>query len=380
MSSACVLMGALLVLLAPPLAAAESTPAAPGVAISIDNLVRAADGLGFVTGRAVGHKGALSRFDIAFLIDVSGSTADASGSDIDGDGKRGGGILGLGRASLGDSVLAAELAAVRALLRRFDPRNTRVALVTFSGGTQRGADNASIEVELTSQFVRVRNGLKDILSAGPGGATDMRAGLRMARVELRRSNPSVSGPRQAIVVLLTDGEPMVPREDPEVSTQRAIQMAGRLARNGITVHTYAIGRKATRRPRAAVEIARRTGGVFTAVEDPAKLESMLGEMPLNRIEALRVRNLTTGSAAVQQLLKPDGRYSALVPLGDGANTIESWARSETGAEARATHTLDANGLRLAPEDQAALRLLLGRNARDSRDRQRELEIGSDEAE
>ena len=87
----------------------------------------------FVAGRAQARERALQRFDIAVVIDTSGSTVGFSGADIDGDGQRGQGYLPRNNFDPADSILAAEVAAARRLLDQVDRRLTRVAVITFSG-------------------------------------------------------------------------------------------------------------------------------------------------------------------------------------------------------------------------------------------------------
>jgi hypothetical protein len=310
---------------------------------------RKAGRLGFVTGRALAHSGSMKLFDVVFLIDVSGSTADSSGVDIDGDGRvSGGGGLKLGPIRLGgsggkgsgDSILAAEVAAVRSLLDTFDPRTTRVGVVTFSGSPNASSDHAWVEVPLTSEYRKVRSGLEEILLAGAEGGTNMYAGLRLAGMELGGGRSAESTKRagsQRHIVLLTDGFPTLPgrprprgERSPEAE-DRAIAMAQRLGKKGVRVHTFAIGREAAERPRAAVECAEASGGGFTAVEDPGDLGKLLGEVQFASIEELRIRNLTSGLEAVDQLHNADGSYAALVPVQEGLNTIEVVARSTDGS-------------------------------------------------
>jgi len=324
------------------------------VFLTIDSVSLATPGrkverLGFVSGRALAHSGSMKLFDVMFLIDVSGSTADSSGVDIDGDGRvSGGGGLKLGPIRLGgssgkgggDSVLAAEVAAVGSLLDSFDPRTTRVGIVTFSGSQNASSDHAWVEVPLTPEYRRVRSGLEQVLLAGAEGGTNMYAGLRLAGIELGGGRSAESTRRagsQRHIVLLTDGFPTLPgrptrggERSPE-SEDRAIAIAQRLGKKGVRVHTFAIGKEAAERPRAAVEVAEASGGGFTAVRDPGDLGKLLGEVKFASIEELRIRNRTSGLEAVDQLHNADGTYAALVPVQEGLNTIEVMAQSTDGS-------------------------------------------------
>jgi len=362
----------------PVLLAAQTALAGLTLTVETTSLARppgASDGLGFVTGKAIAHQGELERFDIVFLLDISGSTKKKSGADIDGDGSKRG---------PGDSILAAEVASVSALLDQMDPRNVRVGVVAFSGGAQKGGDQAWVEVEMTRDFDRAREGLNELLLLGPSGATNMQAGLRIARLEVRKRDRKATGRRAARhVVLLTDGFPEVPFESPKKSENRAIRLAKKMGQEKIRVHTFAIGPKATGNPRAAVQIAKRSGGKFVAVEQPSELESFVSAIDFSRIEEIQLRNLTTGQAASQQTHDPDGTYSGLVPVRAGVNQIEIYARSSDGSEQRETLSLAFESAPLDAREEAAVARLLELDAiaaaRERDRRKRELEIETEDA-
>ena len=307
---------------------------APGM-VAVDS-----SGMAFVSGLAYAHAGDLPKFDIVFVLDVSGSTAAPSGADVDGDGKvtrRAGGLLGLGGEENPDSILAAEVAAVRTLLSQLDSRTTRVGVVIFSGDEDYRTPDAFVEVELTRDYREVERGLDGILLDGPNGRTNMHAGILRATVELLGSRSAVSRRRdgaQRIMMFLTDGIPTLPdRFSTRANTDRAIDVASKAARCGVHIHTFAIGREATREPRAPLEIARVTGGVFSPVADPRDLQAAIEGASFSEISELRIRNATTSAAASYQLRNPDGTYSALVPMQTGRNVIEVFARSTDGLEA-----------------------------------------------
>ena len=78
-------------------------------------------------------------FDVMLVLDVSGSTAYPSGADVDGDGEVGAqafaplGATDHRNTDPGDSILAAEVQASRALVDNLDPERVRVGVVSFSG-------------------------------------------------------------------------------------------------------------------------------------------------------------------------------------------------------------------------------------------------------
>ena len=94
----------------------------------------------YVAGRALALQGDMRQFDVMIVIDTSRSTIDMTGADINGNGVVGtphlgtvGSMFSLGSTDSGDSILAAEIAAARQVVRGLDPRTTRLGLVTFAG-------------------------------------------------------------------------------------------------------------------------------------------------------------------------------------------------------------------------------------------------------
>ncbi|HEX2486780.1 MAG TPA: vWA domain-containing protein [Myxococcota bacterium] len=303
---------------------------------------------GFVAGRALAVLGEFSRFDVVLVLDTSGSTSDMTGVDVNGNGITGErGISGLFRGQdAGDSVLAAEVAAARQLLQSLDPRVARVGLVSFSGSPSappgtivigaRDGPPAVTEVPLTSDYARVERGLDAILSRGPYGGTHMAAGLDQAVIELLGLRGGLSQPdadATRIVLYLTDGLPTLPVDaalGPNV--QAAVRAAERARKAGVRVHTFALGAEALSGPIAPVEMAERTGGLFTPVREPGDIGRVIEEVNLANIEELSVRNATTGKDADELTLGPDGSFRALVPLAPGKNRIEVTARASDGSQ------------------------------------------------
>jgi len=319
-------------------------------------LVDSAAGV-FLAGRALAQRGDVPRFDVALVLDTSGSTAQATGIDVNGNGVVGAsGIRGLFRQGddPGDSILAAEVAAALRLLERFDPRNVRVALVSFSGVPASGSSGGILvigpgpmppsvtETPLTGNFGEVRRALLRVLQRGPYGGTHMAAGLDQATIELLGLRGSLSEPdadAQKVVVFLTDGLPSLPTGYESYDVRACLRAAERARRAGVKVHTFAIGPEALSGPIATVEMAQRTGGNFTPVRNPADIVSMIEGVSLVDLEELRVRNLTTEKDASEVELHLDGGFGALVDLAPGRNRIEITARSSDGSEARRVVTL-----------------------------------------
>ena len=305
---------------------------------------REASKLGFVSGRAL-TGGAQGTLDVVFALDGSESTAFTSGVDVNGDGKVTGAgdqlrktlgqLVGLGSRAKGgaDSVLAAEVVAVETLLRDLDDRSTRVGVVVFAGGDGGSTDDAWSQAELTSRYAQVRIKLRELLEIyPPGGTANLPAGLRAARLELLEGRPAEDCCPQQRIVLVADGFPKSGRETALATEQRALNLANMLRKDRIRVDVYAVGPLAQARPRAATKVAEYSGGSFVAVERPGDLINVLPEIDFTEIDELRVVNLGSGQRALEQVQYPDGGFSALVPLGEGENEIEVYARASNGDE------------------------------------------------
>jgi len=334
----------------------------------------------FVAGRALALLGEFRRFDVILVLDTSGSTSEASGADINGNG-----ILGKDRWGIlnstdpGDSVLAAEIAAAQQIVRGLDPRNTRVGIITFAGHSENIRDPygrggtiviggspgaaAITEEALTTDFARVEKALRHVMERGPSGGTNMGAGLRQAIRELKGFRGGLSTPdpeSEKVVLFFTDGEPTAPYDPGDIrsNTRSVLRAAEAAARAQIRIHSFAIGSKALKRPVAAVEMASRTGGYFTPVREPGDLKEVIESVSFANIEAIEVVNLTTGEAATELRIQADGSYGALVPVRTGLNRIRVLARasdgSETTAEISVGHAKGVKPVRL-PRELVALR-------------------------
>jgi hypothetical protein len=342
---------ALLLLLASPAAADEErarllleleTPV-PGAVIGDPQ------GLAFVAGKAIALYGEYQTFDIVFVIDTSQSTDEPAGSDIDGDGKVGqtrGGVIGgifgrvlpLPQTDRGDSVLAAEVQAVRTLLGQLDPRTTRVGIVTFAGDSDPITLDAYTEAPLTADYEKVGDALDGILRRGPQGMTNMVAGLNLAVIELLGTQSAYSTPREdarRIVMFLTDGQPTLPIANANLQNAKmTIEHATRARKFDIRVDSYALGPEALGEPLVTVEMALVTGGVFTPVVRPADLRTVFEEITFSDIEKFELVNRTNGAQPGQLVRNADGSFSALLELEEGRNVLEVYARSTDGSEGR----------------------------------------------
>jgi hypothetical protein len=303
-------------------------------------------GTAFVAGRALALFGEYQTFDIMFVIDTSDSTAAPSGFDVDGDGtigeRRGekflsilGRVLPLPNSDQGDSILAAEVAGMRALL---DQRTTRVGLVAFSGDNDALTPDAETIVPLTTDFEKVESGLNSVFRQGPHGLTNMVSAVSLATIELLGTQSAYSSRREGakrVIMFLTDGQPTLPLENSQLQNAKmAIQQAVRAAKLDVRIDTFAIGEDALSEPVVVVEMARVSQGVFTPVRDPKDVRAIFEDVNFSDIETLELKNKTTGAAASQLISNADGSFSALVDMKEGENTIEAFARSTDGTEGR----------------------------------------------
>jgi hypothetical protein len=352
--------------------------------------------LAFVAGKALALYGEHQTFDIVFAIDTSESTSASSGADIDGDGEVGkqrggkwlsvlGSVFPVPLTDRDDSVLAAEVAAAFTLLRQLDPRATRVGVVAFSGDNDPMTPDAYTEVPLTTRYELVEKGLVALRERGPAGMTNMVAGVTTAIAELLGTEHAYSEKREGarrIVLFLTDGYPTLPFEQSRrLNARAAIERARKARRAKIRIDTFAIGEEALDEPISVVEMARVTDGVFTPVRDPSNLEAVFEEVSFAEIETLEIRNRTNGQLATYVIRNADGSFSALVPMAKGKNTLEVFARSTDGSEARRTVEVrflpDGNVQPLSPRLLAQRNRLLENRLADLQRRSVEIEEDRD---
>jgi hypothetical protein len=336
------------------------------VRVSIDSpatgeLVKSKVNLAAIRGSAQAGNGQPLDFDVMLTLDVSHSTRQPSGSDVDGDGEVGFNPLeelvapgtyppDVVCSDPEDTILAAELRAAELLLEVLKPGRTRVGVISFSGevdpetGRRKRFDqkDAVLQVPLTDDFEQVRRALRRIEAEGSFGATNFSAAVQLSVQELAGLSGARSHPRpyaKKVVLFLTDGVPTFPfglgnSADPE-DTEAAIN-AARLARKaGVVINTYALGRHALSEPVAATEMARITVGTYTAARNPGDITSFLQGVTFANVEDVVITNLTTREVSYDVNLSPDGSFSGFVPVSEGANVVQVTALASDGAESSA---------------------------------------------
>jgi hypothetical protein len=256
--------------------------------------------------------------DVAIALDVSNSTLDASGIDVDGDGHTGRNRPASlvmsdersGSSDRGDSIVRAELLAAERLIAELDPATTRVSLVLFTA-------TANLAAPLGAPADALAALRRHHVHYDPTG-TSFAAPLERAFADLMEHRRP--GERsQRTILMLSDGEPTAPSR-PEARS-RALEVADRLARFGVRVLAFALGSEALEKSDTLREVAERSGGRFAVNADLDDV-SFLRDVRLTGLERISIVNQRTGEAARAIRSFPDGSFDALVALAPGANPIE----------------------------------------------------------
>jgi hypothetical protein len=309
-----------------------------------------------IRGNAVAAAERPLDIDVMIVVDVSGSTSDPSGVDIDEDGNIGfdprlelvaPGTYppGLKNTDPDDSILAAEIKAASALIQNLDPARVRVGVVSFSGMADKNGfrvspdqQDAWLECPLTSEFEVAQRALTDLLVRGPHGGTDFGAGINLAVRELAGLYGARSAARtdtKKIVMFLTDGNPTFPVKTMTVSDPGDVDFALNAARVAhqaqVTINVYALGEAALRNPLAATEMSRITLGTYTGVENPGDVITYLQNASFSNVDDVIFTNLTTSEISADVQLSPDGSFSGFVPVREGTNRVRVTALASDGS-------------------------------------------------
>lgn len=231
------------------------------------------------------------------------------------------------------STLAAEIVASRRLLSQLNSETTRVGVITFG-------DDAWLRQPLTHDFEEVRSALDLIYKRGPRGKTNMVDAILVGTEELlgKGESPKYLDSIKTLV-FFTDGIPTLPSGDcmppgTEADTELTINAARQAGNLGISVHVFALGEEALSNPRAAVGIARESGGTYTAVTRPADVLAVMDRLSAVGVDSIQVTNETIQQEALQSRLAADGFFASAVPVVDGLNRIQVLGRASDGSLAR----------------------------------------------
>lgn len=314
---------------------------APGTVVTNEENRADIEGrVGFGQREAVGY-------EILIAIDVSGSTQQPSGLDVDGDGDVGlpfdwlGGVLS---SDPDDSILAAEVKAVRMLVDRLEPGlgPTRVGLLTFSGSHLENAGGlisrrpgVRVEAPLSDDFDELGAVLDQILATGSGGHTDFFAAVDRSLLELSGRWDALSDARpgaRKVLLLLTDG---IPSQQPAgAAPKRARTLLATREADGVAIHIYSIGGLADEFPQFVRSLLQNSAGSFTRVSDPSQATSFLDDVSFAQVQRVEIQNLTTSARAEAVFLSPDGHFSGVLPVRSGRNVVVVTAHASDGRERR----------------------------------------------
>jgi Mg-chelatase subunit ChlD len=318
-----------------------------------------------------------TRFDVILVIDVSASTRYPSGVDVDGDGRLGRreppvvrGLPEVECSDPGDSVLAAELVAARALIDELDSERVHLGVVGFSGladptgesAQPESVKDATLHQPLSGDYALVRAALDRIAAAGPTGGTNMAHGVRLATRELAGREGALSQPRadaRKVMLFLTDGKPSLPHGSPDLDDPEDIEAAADAARlaaeAGIVINVYGLGAEANDRPAAPREMTRATGGVYEPVDLPGEIVAVFSGVSFANVDSVVAVNLTSGEAAeVYDIrLRPDGTFQGFVPVRPGKNRVRVSAFSTGGRRGSAEFTIDFRHSELSSAEKEA---------------------------
>lgn len=329
-----------------------------------DGAVFSFGGEAFLTGRIDAPFGTPGRVDAILVVDVSASTQRSARVPTDPVRAR---VRGTRPQGPDVTILRAELDSARFLLEDVDTRDTRLGVVAFSAADRfeppRPELSAWTEVTLTRHRGALGAGIDRIGRAGAAGSTNMAAGLDRAIDELIGRGRSRPDPEAAkVVVFFTDGTPTKPHEDARDNELAVLRAAERAAVHGIRVFSFAVGPEALSRPLAAVEMARRTGGVFTPVRRARDLSLAVKSVRLSGLERFAIQNVTRGRGAHRLHISPDGRFDALVPLVPGRNVlrVQVVVAGVTAVAEREVHYAPGSARTFVPPELEARRTRLSR--------------------
>jgi hypothetical protein len=221
--------------------------------------------------------------DVVIAIDRSTSTREPTGLDLDGDGR-----IGEFRRSTytdrGDSLFAAELAAVARLIAVARLGGMRFAIVSYSGrethpledsATQHvDRQDARLEAALTDDLAELEAAVARVADRGPDGASSFAPAMRLA-VRSLAADPGDGTARRRRVLFLADTPTPVryaPMDRIAYDDARMEIEARRAIASRVSFHSFGIGEAATADPaHALAQIAGATGGTYRAVPDPRGL-------------------------------------------------------------------------------------------------------------
>src|SRR5262245_7953727 len=283
--------------------------------------------VGMIEVRGTTGAGRSRYHDVAIVIDLSTSTRFPSGVDVDENGKVGKSApeiredyWGDGSPEKlcddpGDTIAAAELAAVRRLLKLLDPSHTRVALIAFG-------DKAELVAPITATRPELEAALA-VLDGKHGwyGGTNYSAAIDLAVTALKSAPQDGKVERKRSILFLSDGYPTMPQPEPEPAKQ-AIAAAKRAGAAGDHLHSFALGPEAVRGRDILALMSRLADGTLTEIERPGDVLFHLPSVELSEIAEVKLENATNKQPGRAVRVLADGTFDGFVPLERGRNQIQ----------------------------------------------------------
>ena len=320
-----------------------------------------------VSGQA-GARG-LRGEDVVLVVDLSDSTIEPCGLDLDGDGE--GGVTSpnmlewlrrqpdvkesllarVERQDFDDSVLTAELAAAHAVVAQVDEGAFRVGIVAFSDHAWVVTPVGSSREALVEGLDHLRwNFFYDL------GRTDFAKALRAA-TRAFPEQAAGSPARQRSILFLSDGAS--DGRTPWEIEEGVLGAAREAAQQDVRVFAFALGPEAEQELDVYRGMAELSGGRFEKLDRPAEAAARLRAVDFAEVADLAVENLTTGAPARALRSFPDGSFDALVELAPGPNRLRFTARAKSGSsEAERLVTYERKPTTTAAEEEAERRRLV----------------------
>lgn len=316
--------------------------------------------------------------DVAVVVDLSTSTRLPSGVDVNENGRVGKSApeiredyWGDGSPEKlcddpGDTIAAAELAAVRRLLKLLDPAHTRVALIAFG-------DKGELITPLTGTRAELAKGLETLDHRhGWYGGTNYAAAINVAidALDAAKAAPG-STERKRSILFLSDGYPTMPQPEPNPAKE-AIAAAKAAGAAQAHLHSFALGPEAVRGRDILSLMSRLADGTLTEIDRPGDVLFHLPSVELSEVAEVKLENDTIHQAGRAVRLLADGTFDGFVPLEPGRNVLHVTATGIGGGVHEELRTVFYTP---APGSSKEVELEVSRLRDLLRDRSIEVELG-----
>jgi hypothetical protein len=348
------------------------------LAAPIDGLVQKLP-VGMVELRGSTGAGRSRYHDVAIVVDLSASTRLPSGVDVNENGRVGKSApeiredyWGDGSPEKlcdddGDTIAAAEIAAVRRLLKLLDPAHTRVALIAFG-------DKAEVVAPLNATRAALSKALDDLdHKHGWFGGTNYAAAIETAITALQDAKPTGTIERKRSILFLSDGYPTMPQPEP-LPAKDAIAAAKHAGAVQAHLHSFALGPEAVRGRDILSVMSRLADGSLTEIDRPGDVLFHLPSVELSEVAEVQLENETTKQPGRAVRVLADGTFDGFVPLETGQNVLRVTAIGIGGGRHEERRSVFYNP---APGTSKEVELEVSRLRDLLRDRSIEVELGQE---